>query len=167
MSSAARTIQNDPLPVYEHTQTATLIVYALGVAALLTLALAIGVPDGRIVTVPVTFVLAACLYMFRSLTVELTSDTLTISFGPGWVRRRFRVDDIRAAHVVRNRWYYGWGIHWTPHGWLFNVSGWDAVELGLKNNRTLRIGTDEPQQLAAAIQHIIEFEAAAPVKTLS
>lgn len=40
----------------------------------------------------------------------------------------------------------------TPHGWLFNVSGLDAVELELINNRRFRIGTDEPQRLIAAIQ---------------
>ena len=57
---------------------------------------------------------------------------------------------------MRNLWYYGWGIRYTPHGWLFNVSGLDAVELELKNGRTWRVGTDEPVELLAAIQAAAE-----------
>jgi hypothetical protein len=48
--------------------------------------------------------------------------------------------------------FYGWGIRWIPGGWLWNVSGLDGVELVLVNNRRFRVGTDEPEQLAAAIQ---------------
>jgi hypothetical protein len=55
--------------------------------------------------------------------------------------------------VVRNRWYYGWGIRITPRGWLYNVSGLDAVELALKNGKCVRIGSDEPHALARAIDH--------------
>jgi len=53
---------------------------------------------------------------------------------------------------VHNHWYYGRGIKLTPHGWLFNVSGFDAVEIQLKNGRKYRIGTDEPDALLAAIE---------------
>lgn len=74
-----------------------------------------------------------------------------MSFGSGVIRKRFRVEDIRTARSVRNPWYYGWGIRLTPQGWLFNVSGFDAVELELNSNRKFRIGTDEPHRLRAAI----------------
>jgi hypothetical protein len=53
---------------------------------------------------------------------------------------------------VRNKWWYGWGIRLTPHGWLFNVGGLDAVELELASGRKFRIGTDEPQGLLNAIR---------------
>jgi hypothetical protein len=35
---------------------------------------------------------------------------------------------------------------------LYNVSGLDAVELHLKSGEIRRIGTDDPQGLAAAIE---------------
>ena len=62
------------------------------------------------------------------------------------------MSDIRDAKAVKNRWYYGWGIRLSPHGWLFNVSGFDAVELEMANGVKYRIGTDEPDKLLAAIE---------------
>jgi hypothetical protein len=53
---------------------------------------------------------------------------------------------------VTNPWYYGLGIHWTPHGILYNVSGFSAVEVRLFPGTTFRVGTDEPDQLCAAIR---------------
>ena len=54
----------------------------------------------------------------------------------------------------KNRWYNGWGIRLIPRGWIFNVSGFDAVEIQMKNGRRYRIGTDEPEALLAAIQSV-------------
>jgi hypothetical protein len=54
--------------------------------------------------------------------------------------------------MVKNPWYYGWGIHLIPGGWLYNVSGWEAVELQMKNGNKYRIGTDDPQGLMDAIR---------------
>jgi len=54
--------------------------------------------------------------------------------------------------MVKNHWYYGWGIHLTPHGWLYNISGFLAVEIQMKSGKKYRIGTDEPKKLIEAIQ---------------
>ena len=56
-----------------------------------------------------------------------------------------------AIAPVRNSWIHGWGIHRTPHGWLYNVSGWEAVEIALTSGKRFRLGTDEPQQLTQAL----------------
>ena len=54
-----------------------------------------------------------------------------------------------AAYVTRVWW--GYGIHWTPSGWLYNVAGRHAVRLEVRGGRALMIGTDEPDALKAAI----------------
>jgi len=36
--------------------------------------------------------------------------------------------------------------------WIFNVSGFDAVELVMKNGKIYRIGTDMPKELEVAIK---------------
>ncbi len=41
-------------------------------------------------------------------------------------------------------------------GWLYNVSGTDAVELKMKNGKRYRIGTDVPGELAEAIRQAIK-----------
>jgi len=41
--------------------------------------------------------------------------------------------------------------------WIYNVSGFDAVEIKLKNGKTYRIGTDESQKLEQAILRSIKL----------
>jgi hypothetical protein len=93
--------------------------------------------------------------LFYSLTVEVTDRDIRIRFGIGVVERRFPLADIQAVKPVRNRWYYGWGMRLTPHGWLYNVEGLDAVELAMSTWRHVRIGTDKPVRLTKAIRAAI------------
>ena len=50
---------------------------------------------------------------------------------------------------------YGLGFPFSGkiHGfWLYNVSGFDAVELRLKSGDVYRLGTDDPEGLSAALK---------------
>ena len=135
---------------YHHTQTGAalrlgLILPAIGL-------LAIGLAARRAVPfVPLAALLAATGWAFSSLTVEVTPTRLIWFFGPGLLRKSVEREAIIGATPVRNPWWYGWGIHLTPRGWLYNVGGLDAVELALSNGSTLRIGSDEPAALARAL----------------
>jgi len=91
------------------------------------------------------------LALFHSLTVEIVRGELRLRFGIGLIRRRFAIADIQAVRAHRTRWWYGWGIRLTPHGWLFSVSGFDAVGIELDSGKKYLIGTDEPEKLRAAI----------------
>ena len=44
-----------------------------------------------------------------------------------------------------------------PWGWMYNVSGLDAVEIELKGGGRFRIGTDEPDELVRAIRQGMEL----------
>ena len=99
--------------------------------------------------------LAACAFTFDSLTVKVSPTYISLKFGIGIIRKRFAIVDVQNAAIVRNRWYYGWGIRLTPHGWLYNISGLDAVEIQLRNGRKYRIGTAEPIELLSAIESAI------------
>ncbi len=140
--------------IYRHRQGGTPSIIALGVFAALAVGLGTAVPMARPERVVASVVIMAVLlvlFLFSSLTVTVSHERVEVRFGPGLVRKRFRSDEVLQARPVRNHWYYGWGIRLTPHGWLFNVSGLDAVELLMRNGRTYRIGTDQPKELAAAI----------------
>ena len=99
------------------------------------------------------------LMLFHSLSVEVTRDHLRLRFGIGLVGKTFATGEMVDVYPVRNKWYYGFGIRLTPHGWLFNVSGLDAVEIVMRSGRHYRIGTDEPQALAAAVKRAIDDSA--------
>ncbi len=149
------------MQIYQHRQIGTVVLLALGFAAVAVTAILAAIPSGPALMVdgPVLLILLLCLFLFWSLNTEVTTDRLKVWFGSGIIRKEFRIEDIRKARIVRNRWYYGWGIKRTPFGWMFNVSGLDAVELELKNNRSFRIGTDEPQQLLMALQRVLRHYA--------
>jgi hypothetical protein len=144
---------------YKHTQVGTAILWSMGLAILGTGAITIGLVGSGEPVPPVVgvcvVVLLLSMAIFGSLTVAVSEEQVRLWFGPGLIRKSFGVRDIRDAAIVRNRWYYGWGIRLTPHGWLFNVSGLDAVELRLGSGRTFRIGTDEPAELLRAIQSVL------------
>ena len=146
------------MPIYQHKQAGTLIQWSLAAVTALVALLALCVPAPLGAGGTVVAILMICLVLFHSLTVTVTTDTIVAAFGPGLIRKTFRVENIRAARVVRNPWYYGWGIHLTPHGWLFNVSGFDAIEIEQKNKRNFCIGTDEPARLLAAICKVTKCE---------
>ena len=95
---------------------------------------------------------------FSRLTVTVDDQMIKIQFGFSVIRKAFPLKEIEAFRVVRNPWYYGWGIRFTPRGWLFNVSGFSAIELRMKNGKLYRIGTDEPDNLAKALNEALPTE---------
>jgi hypothetical protein len=136
--------------LYQHTQVGyvTLIALAAGIVPIVLLMLVVSF---NWVVLVVLIILAVSLWLFSTLTVEIRADTLQIRFGPGLIRKTFLLKDIAAYRAVKNPWYYGWGIHLTPHGWLYNVSGFWAVELQMKSGKRYRIGTDDAEGLVSAL----------------
>ena len=78
---------------------------------------------------------------------------LRIKFGYGIYKKKFLLNDIMSVKTLKNNWYYGWGIRFWPWPkmWIYNISGFDAVEITMKDGRIYRIGTDEPNHLERAI----------------
>ena len=138
---------------YKHTQIGSVTGAALGLGALATYASGRSDTEDagwkRLLTTGGLLVGAA---LFSSLTVIVDEDELRFYFGPGVWTRRVALDDIARVEVVRNSPLYGWGIRYTPHGWLYNVSGLRAVELTVEGEGPLRIGTDEPEALKRALE---------------
>jgi len=138
-------------PRYQHTQIGYLLIVLLGSALLITLSLLM-VTGFNWIAIIAVLILAFCLYIFSTLAVTVTASTLDLYFTVWFIHRQFPLDEIRAVRVVKNPWYYGWGIHRVPDGWVYNVSGTQAVELTLRNGRKACIGTDEPEHLAEALR---------------
>jgi hypothetical protein len=89
-------------------------------------------------------ILLVSLALFYKLRITIEDDILYASFGMGIIRKNVRLADIAGCEAIRTRWWYGWGIHLTPYGWLYNVSGFDAVAITLRDGRKLTLGTDDP-----------------------
>jgi hypothetical protein len=142
-------------PGYAHTQTAPLclLLYA---TAVLFIGLGWVLPDES----PIRWLFPAlCLpalvvaASFHHLTVEDRGDVLAIRFGPlPLFRRTVRYADIEAVEAGRTLLLDGWGIHYSVRGgWVWNLWGRDCVVVRFRDGRTLRIGTDDAENLAAFV----------------
>jgi hypothetical protein len=136
---------------YRHTQFGWATVVCLGAGGLATVVAAAFQPN------PASLLLTGGLVLlvgavFSTLTIVVEEGTLRARFGPGLIGKTVRLSEIASVHPIPVRWWYGWGIRLTPHGWLYNVSGWKAVEITLRNGRRFCLGTDEPENLVKAIE---------------
>ncbi|MFC1614945.1 hypothetical protein ACFL22_00065 [Patescibacteria group bacterium] len=142
---------------YKHTQIGYLILFIL---LAVTLLFGVVLEDTETDLVILVFmpIILFIVASFSSLNVMVDENYLRIKFGYGIFRKKFLLDEIASAKVVKNHWYYGWGIRlWMfPKMWIYNVSGFDAVEIIMKDGKRYRIGTDEPQRLEQAIIRAIK-----------
>ena len=89
--------------------------------------------------------------VFWGLTIEVNSKEIRLCFGLGLIKRTICRKKIDQVTQVRNRWWYGWGIRLTPHGWMWSMGELDAIELTYSNSKKFRIGTNQPQFLLKAL----------------
>jgi hypothetical protein len=133
---------------YQHTQIGHVIIWSLLAIILIATGALI---SHRAPPIIVSIILLVCLVLFYKLTITIKDQTLCASFGTGIIRKRVRLTEIVRCEPIRIRWWYGWGIHLTPYGWLYNVSGFDAVAITLRDGGKFAFGTDDPHGLTTAI----------------
>lgn len=97
-------------------------------------------------------ILGLAFALFYRLLVTVDRERIRMVFGVGLVRKQCLLADIRRVDIVRTRLWWGYGVHWTTSGWLYNVGGRWAVRLELASDRPIMIGTDEPDALKGAIE---------------
>ncbi len=136
---------------YRHTQLGAVVLAVVGLAgaAIIVPAFFVRMPVGALI---LAGVLLVCLGLFATMTVDVSDRRIAVRFGLGVIRAQLRAGEVRSVQVVRNQWYMGWGVRLLRRGWLYNVSGLDAVEVEMTGGQIHRIGTDEPEALAAAIR---------------
>ena len=92
------------------------------------------------------------LLMLGNFTVEVGEGRVEWRYGVlGWPRWPAALDDIVDVEVTMSSALEGTGIHRTKTGMLYNAQGRQAVRLRLRDGRTLRLGSDEPERLAGFI----------------
>jgi hypothetical protein len=139
------------MTTYQHTQFGSAVLYPIVGGVLLAIGISLVSPIARIALL-VAVPLALCAWMFCKLTIRIDEQKLRASFGPGLIYKDVPLAQIETVVPVRIKWWEGWGIHLSRFGWLYNVSGWDAVAIRLRNGRQLAIGTDQPAELVDAIR---------------
>lgn len=102
------------------------------------------------------------LFFILKLETEVRSDGLYLRFYPFHIRyKKFTADNLQQHYSRRYRpilEYGGWGIRcsFTGKGKAYNVSGNKGVQLVLTNGKKLLIGSQKPDELAAAIDTMLK-----------
>lgn len=153
---------------YKHTQIGYLmLVITLAVLALFVWVYRTALAEPPSVDSGPNFAITAIMILilvilasFITLTVSIDENYLRIKFGYGIFARKFVLNQIASVQVVKNHWYYGWGIKlWLwPKMWIYSVSGFDAAQITMKNGKVYRIGTDVPEELETAIKQSMVHE---------
>lgn len=136
--------------LYKHTQIAWRIIIPADLAALVCLYL-VFVKDITLAAVGF-FILVILTYLFYALTVIGTEETIQIKFGIGLIRKTFNLKGIHTVEPFRTSLWHGWGIHYSPDGTVFNVSGYDAIRVTMSGGERYVIGTDDRDRLMRYIE---------------
>jgi hypothetical protein len=123
---------------YAHVQQAPRFFFGIPIVGFIVLLLSIGIA-------------AASIVVFSRMVVEIRDGVIRWAFGVGFPRYSLPLSEVQSAAVVTSSWIFGVGIHFIPRGILYNVWGRKAVEITKTNGRRIRLGTDEPEALLAAI----------------
>ena len=90
-----------------------------------------------------------------NLRVEVRDDALYARVFPLTKRHRFAYADLASCEAVTYRPlldYGGWGVRFSRAGKAYNVYGNRGVQLEFKGGKRLLLGSQQPEQLAQAIQ---------------
>ena len=110
-------------------------------------------PETFLAMFVVCVLVIVALAAFTRLTIRVDANTVSWAFGWGWPGSAVAIEDIERSQITRTNFLEGWGLHWTIwHGWLWNVAGFQAVELFERDGSRVTLGTDDPQGLWEAIE---------------
>lgn len=100
----------------------------------------------------VTVIIAIIFLLMYKLNITVSDEAVAFKFGVGLFGKSYKLSEIRSCKPVSYSWLWGYGIRWLPNGWLYNVSGTQAIELEFYNRSGIvRIGTDQPEEVAREI----------------
>lgn len=145
--------------LYSHTQSAplyfVLLVFAAGI---FVASLFVGEPVVQAVLLSSGALMLLFGFSFRNLTVTDEETELLICFGPlPLFKRRLQYSELEKVEQARSTIMDGWGIHMSPSGgWVWNLWGFDCVDVWYRQGRKLRIGTDDPLELTRFLKTKLE-----------
>ena len=135
---------------YRHTQVGWVLVVAALAAVAIPVVFVVqtgAVVQAALIGLPILVILGN----LSTLTVWVEEDEIGVKFGLGIYQRRIDARTVRFARLAERPMMRGLGIRMISGGWRYAVGGSDVVELDLGGGRRVQIGSDEPDELRAAI----------------
>lgn len=145
------------MAAYKHRQQGRVLRLIIVAGSVVTfIAVFLASPNVDLGLIGILLIAAGAIY---ALAIQLTNLTTVVDdtdlswwFGSGIWKKSVPLAEIASAEPVENKWWWGWGIRYYGKGWLYCVSGLQAVEIILTSGKHIRIGTDDPLGLAEALR---------------
>jgi hypothetical protein len=90
--------------------------------------------------------------LFHGMTIKISDKRIKWGFAFGWFGQNLALDEIVECRSVTNSWHHGIGLKISHDGWVYSAHGFKAVELTLKDETKIRLGTNDQQGLLAALE---------------
>ena len=135
---------------YQKTQlgTTTLIISA----AVLILILALqGRSPYHLGSIAALVIIVACMIVFSSMTVRVTDTEVEWWLTLPLLRGHVPLDNIKSAAAAVASPIHSLGIRTNGRDWTWILSGRNLVEIILKDDKRIRLGTDDAPRLLKAI----------------
>lgn len=146
---------------YEHAQFGWVTVLGLLIVGggVLISGLSHSPQEARSALLGTAAVLFILVLLFHSLKTRVSDTEIKVSFGIGLISRYIPLHTIESCKVIKKGFILGWGIRFGLGFTIWNVSGFDSVELKFKDkDRRFRIGTDRPEELCEAIESVLRAQ---------
>jgi hypothetical protein len=92
------------------------------------------------------------LLFFYQIVIEIDQTYISFKMGIGLFHKKYRIDNLDDCQPIVNSFITGIGIRPVSKGWLYNVSGYSAIELTFKDSeKVVRIGTNKPDEIAEIV----------------
>lgn len=92
-------------------------------------------------------IVISLLFLSMRLITTVDEQGIRFRFFP-FVKRTYRLDEIRSARLVNYGFVGGWGIRlFTSYGTIYNVRGNKGLAVELKNGKKFCLGTQKPEEL--------------------
>lgn len=98
-----------------------------------------------------------CLLTFYRIVIEVTENQISFKLGIGLFKKTYQINDLTSCTPVRCSLLNGFGIRRIANGWLYNISGLDAIELRFEDKRNIiQIGTNKSDEIASLVSSLIK-----------
>jgi hypothetical protein len=139
---------------YRHTQTNFLCGLILAVLLLATIFVVVSTHYG--IEAMVLYILVVLVLInYLTQTVEVRPDRIEVRMGPGFFRRSIGLERIYNLCVAEITPEDRLGVRFLTSGWMYRIGGKKSVEIILEDDTQLQIGSDEPVELARAIERAL------------
>lgn len=139
--------------MYHHEQVGRIYV-ALGLLLIVPFAIGFAAKSSFLMWFSIFF--AFVYWAFARLRIDVdgrgTAPQLRWAMTFGWPGGGIPIHDVASAEIVPVTFWMGVGIHLTLRGWVWNVALGKGVRIVKRDGSDIVLGTDDPQELIAAIQ---------------